>query len=321
MNVKKPPVSAGLIGRIPLFVWVLLCATLWGSAFPVIKLVFEHWEHGGHTIGFEMRSLFAGVRFAAAGLVLLVLSRQPGKELRATPWHWIAAMALTQTLGQYVFFYLGLQFANGALASLLTASGSFWWVILAPLLLRTRSTSALQWAVLLVGAAGVSLAVYAPGAGGVAPRLGAIFVLIASLFGALGMIVFQQVRLTMGARAGTGFSLLFGGLLFLLLGLREWAAFSVLFDGYVLLRTAWLAFVSAAAFALWNHLSTLYPVQVLATYRFLIPVMGVIESLILLEGERLSWGLIAGGLLVVLAMVLAPRVQPPQRAGLPIESK
>ena len=38
---------------------------------------------------------------------------------------------MAQTFGQYVLFYWGIELSSGALASLLVASGSFWWVILA----------------------------------------------------------------------------------------------------------------------------------------------------------------------------------------------
>lgn len=303
------PRPRGIFARVPLLVWVLACAGLWGSAFPVIKLVFGHWQAVGQEIDFATRSLFAGVRFATAGACLLALAKQPLVEFRRTPWRWIAALALTQTIGQYVCFYLGLSLASGALAALLVSTGSFWWVLLAPLLLKTSRTTKLQWLVLAVGAAGVSLAVYAPGVTSGNPRIGAVLILLANLFGALGIIVFQFVRKTMGARAGTGFSLFLGGVVFLILGWPAWTEAGVLFDGYVLKLTAWLAFVSAAAFSLWNHLSGLYPVQLLATFRFLIPVAGVVESLILLEGERLSWGMLIGGTLVIVAMILAPRVQ------------
>ncbi len=303
-------VSARLFAFIPLPVWVVLCAALWGSAFPVIKLVFAHWETAGQGIDFATRSLFAGVRFTLAGLFLLVLSRQPWVELRATPWKWVAAMTLTQTLGQYVFFYLGLSLSSGALAALLVSTGSFWWVILAPLFLRSRHTTPLQWLVLAIGAAGVSLAVYAPGVTDGSPRLGAVFIIAANLCGALGLIVFQFVRRTMGARAGTGFSLFLGGVVFLALGWPAVTEAGALFDSYVLVRTVWLAFVSAAAFALWNHLSTIYSVQLLGTFRFLIPVAGVAESLLLLEGERLTLAMGVGGAMVIGAMIFASKAQP-----------
>lgn len=305
-----PRQPEGIFLRVPLLVWVLLCAGLWGSAFPVIKLVFAHWAEAGQEADFATRSLFAGVRFTLAGLGLLLLSRNPVGELRATPLKWVVMLAATQTVGQYACFYLGLSLASGTLASLLTATGSFWWVLLAPVFLGTPRTTKLQWLVLVVGAMGVSWAVYAPGMEAGKPALGAFCVILAALFGALGLIVFQYLRRTMGARAGTGCSLFAGGLVFLVLGAPTWSEVPELFGLYVSACTLWLAFVSAAGFALWNHLSGLYPVQLLATFRFLIPIAGMAESFVFLEGERLSPGLLGGGALVIAAMILAPRVQP-----------
>lgn len=305
-------VKRSILERWPLLFWTLLCGMLWGSAFPAIKLVFEHWEAQGLTIDFGTRSFFSGVRFIAAGGVLLLLSRAPWAEWRATPKRWIWAMTGTQTVGQYVCFYLGLSLASGALASLLISSGSFWWMLLAPWCLGTPKPSGRQWLILLMGAVGVSLAVYAPGVETGNPRLGGLLILLASLFGALGLVCFRFVQPTMGARAGTGFSLFLGGWVLLFLGGPVIAEAGALFDGYTLALTAWLAFVSAAAFALWNQLSILYPVHLLATYRFLIPLCALVESLIFLEGERLTVPMAVGGLLVFSAMILA------QRAGRPV---
>lgn len=286
--------------------WVVVCAVLWGSAFPAIKSVFIHWESKGVTVGFDTRSLFAGVRFVIAGLALLLVAKHPLQEWRATPLKWIWFMAATQTVGQYVCFYLGLSLSSGALAALLVSGGSFWWVILAPRLLGAPELTRRQWAILGLGALGVTMAVYAPGVNQGSPRLGGLLILLAGLFGALGLFAFHKIKPTMGAKAGTGFSLLLGGLILVALGLPAIVAGQLaIFDGYVIGWTLWLAFVSAAAFSLWNHLSTLFPAPMLATYRFLIPLCGVFESLWLLDDERLTPGMIAGGGLVLLAMTLS----------------
>ena len=79
------------------------------------------------------------------------------------------------------------------------------------------------------------------------------------------------------------------------------------FDGFVISWTVWLAFVSAAAFALWNHLSTLMPAHALATFRFLIPLFGVFESLWLLDGEKPTPSMVVGGSIVLVAMTLVGR--------------
>jgi len=294
--------------RFPPWLGVVVCALLWGSAFPFIKMVYAHWAPMGVEADFSLRSLFAGLRFTLAGLALLVIARAPWAEWRATPSVWIVAMAMTQTVGQYVCFYLGLAMSSAALAALLVSSGSFWWVLLAPRLGHSAPLDRRQWWVLLAGAAGVTLAVYSPGATDGDVRLGGLLILAANLFGALGLACFQRIKSTMGSRAGTGFSLTLGGAVFLGLGGVAIARGDLAhFDAFVWGCTVWLAFVSAAAFALWNTLSTQMPAHRLATQRFLIPVCGVFESLMLLDNERLTPAMIIGGIIVILAMMAVQR--------------
>ncbi|MBC2600164.1 DMT family transporter [Puniceicoccus vermicola] len=305
--MEKSSDQPSWVTRVPLPLWVLVCAVLWGSAFPMIKLAFAHWAERGVEIDFGLRSLFAGARFFLAGGALLLLANRPGAEWRATPKRWIAAMAATQTVGQYVCFYLGLALAGGALASLLVSSGSFWWMLLAPWILKTARPTTRHWAVLAVGAVGLTLAVYSPGDAGSHPRIGAGLILAANAFGALGLISFQFVGKTMGSRAGTGWSLFLGGVVLVFLGMQAWPQALHLFDGTILAITVWLAFVSASAFALWNWLSTLFPVHLLATYRFMVPLCGMVESLLLIEGERITPLMGVGAILVVGAMIVAQR--------------
>ena len=178
-------------------------------------------------------------------------------------------------------------------------------MILAPVMLGTVWPNLRQWFILVVGAIGVALAVYAPGSGAGSPLLGAICIMLATFFGAIGIIVVSKVKATMGSRAATGFALFLGGVGLCLVAAPAWGHITLLFDGYVIIVTVWLALVSALAFAVWNHLSTQYPVPLLASCRFLIPVSGVLQSLLLLPGESAGWGLVVGGLLVIGSMLVA----------------
>lgn len=287
------------------FLPVLLCALLWGSAFPSIKSVYAHWAETGIEIDLWDRWLFAGVRFVVAGLILLLLSRNPLLEWRATPKRHLIVLSLSQTLVQYIFFYLALSLSSGSLMALMGSTGSFWWMILAPIMLGAAWPGWRQWCGLVVGALGVGLAVYAPGVGAGNPILGAGFILIATFSGAVGVVIFSKIKPTMGARAASGYGLLLGGVGLALLGFPSWGRLTVLFDSYVLWMTLWLVFVSATAFTVWNHLSTVYPVPLLASCRFLIPVSGVSLSLLFLPGESAGWGLIFGGVLVIGSMLYA----------------
>lgn len=259
---------------------------------------------------------FAGVRFALAGAGLLMVSRNLAADLRRTPWLWIAGLALTQTVLQYIFFYNAIAVSSASLAALLVATGSFWWMLWAAVFGQSPWPRRSQWIALFIGAIGVALAVYRPGAGSGNPWLGATLQLFATCSGAFAVLIFRKIQPTMSSRGATGLSLFVGGLVLMLMGAKEWSQAAAMFDGKVIVITLWLAFVSAVGFALWNATSTKYPVPLLASYRFLVPVFGVIEAQIFLSSETPGWGLIVGGIIVIASMLLAQRLSFQNEASL-----
>ncbi|MGJ8697685.1 MAG: DMT family transporter [Verrucomicrobiaceae bacterium] len=288
----------------------LICALLWGSAFPVIKNVYAHWESQSLERSLPLIFLFAGIRFSISGLGLLLFGKNTAAELRRTPWKLLVSFALTQTFVQYVFFYQAVAASSASLAALLVATGSFWWMLLSPLIRKTPWPTAMQWLGLLIGGTGVSLAVYAPGAGAGNPLLGALFMLTATASGAIAILLFHRLKPTISSINATGISLFAGGLSLTAVGFQAFGSVEEMLTGPVLGSTIWLAFVSAAAFSIWNHLSTVFPVTLLASYRFLIPICGVIEALLFIPGESAGWGLLLGSVLVILSMIWAQRSRP-----------
>jgi drug/metabolite transporter (DMT)-like permease len=124
------------------------------------------------------------------------------------------------------------------------------------------------------------------------------------------LVQFGALQKTIGARAATGFSLFGGGLGLLLAGAPSFSKAALLMPPAAIGKTVWLAFVSAAAFAQWNHLSTRHPVPLLAGYRFLIPLMATIESMIFL-GERPGWRFAAGGVLFLGSLIASQHLSRP----------
>ena len=288
---------------------VLICSLLWGSAFPAIKHVYGIWEMDS----IAARFLFAGVRFTIGGLLVLVFIRQPPpwQRLRRANCRLLILFALFQTVGQYLFFYLALSISSGILGSLLVSAGSFWWVLLAPVFLKSPPPTFWHYIILSMCAAGICMAVYAPGAGAGNPLLGGALFLCSSLSGTLGIIVLQPLSKSIDVTTATGFSLCAGGLMLSLLGLPAIDEAGAFTDPRIAGTTLYLAFVSAAAFTLWNGLTRLYPVNILAGYRFLIPLCGVIQSSLFIQAESPGVGIYLGGTIVILGIFVLSRLPSP----------
>ena len=116
---------------------VLLCALLWGSAFPGIKGIYADWAANGIDATFAHRMLIAGIRFAVAGCVLLLTAKRPLKDWQQTPKRSLLGFVLLQTSVQYLLFYTALAVSSATLGSILTATGSLWWVMLTDFAVRS----------------------------------------------------------------------------------------------------------------------------------------------------------------------------------------
>ena len=86
-------------------------------------------------------------------------------------------------------------------------------------------------------------------------------------------------------------------------GAAGWPGLLELFSTKVIWLTVYLAFVSALGFGLWNHLTSLFPVNLLAGYRFLVPICAVVESSLLVSGESPGIGIAVGGVMVIVALI------------------
>ncbi len=288
------------------YLQVLVCSALWGSAFPVIKLSYESLA----IEGFGERMVFAGLRFMLAGLLIVPFCRgSVFRTLRAAPVGLLLWVILGQTVLQYVFFYYALSVSSGTLGALLVGGGSFWWMLLAPVFLKTPLPSAKQWGLIAACSVGIGIAVYAPGAGSGQVGLGAAAFLLASLSGAMGAIGLKKMSAHHGSRTITSISLFVGGFALLLLGLGGWDGFWRDLGSGAIWVLLYLAFLSATAFTLWNRLIEQYSVNVLSAYRFLIPLCGVLESALFVQSESIGLGIVLGGVLILGSLYAMSRLE------------
>ena len=288
---------------------VLLCALLWGSAFPLIKTVYGDWE----SVTLSLCLFFAGIRFSVAGAGLLMFCSGAGKRLRGANLPLLGLLALTQTCLQYCGFYAGMIYSSGVLGALLVGCGSFWWILLAPTILKTAPPRIGEWLALSISTLGIVVAVYAPGAGSGNVWLGALCFLTASFFGALALIIMRPLSATLDAKTATGASLLLGGLVLMAMGIQSAETFWAGMTFKIGIITAALAAVSAVSFTIWNRLAHTHSVNVLASYRFLIPLSGAIQSCLFIRGEAPGLGIWIGGALILGSLVSLNR--PRQKKG------
>lgn len=290
---------------------------MWGSAFPGVKYLYRTTSN---ELGIETTLwvclLLAGMRFTIGGGMLMLVTPGVFREAKRAPIKPLIAFGLLQTYLQYLLFYTSMTVASGTLGAMLTVSGNFFWVILAPMLLGSPWPRPIQWLMLVLGAAGVIWAVAAPGAEAGNPVLGAALFLGASFCGSLALIVVQSLKEHISMRAATGLSLFGGGVALLLSAAPAWHHLPTLFaHPGIIAVTIYMAFVSASAFSLWNWLTTKFPVNLLAAYRFFIPVSGVTLSTLFIPGETPGAGIIGGGILVLLAVAGLQRYQVRPVAG------
>ena len=297
----------------------VLCCLLWGSAFPAVKAGYALLHVAKTDMATQM--LFAGWRFLGAGLILLVLAVL-GRRSIAVPRERIASvmgLGFVQTTLQYVFFYIGLAHASGVKSSIMNGTGAFFSVILAHFLYANDRLTVRKAAGCLLGFAGV-LVVNLGGQGRAKgldfefTLLGEGFVVIAAFVLAAASIWGKALSQKLDPMVMTGWQLAIGGAGLLAIGEIGGGHLGG-FDIRSLALLAYMAGLSAAAFALWSLLMKHNPVGMLAVFNFLIPVFGVLLSGLFLHEPVLAWknavalALVCGGIWLVTRRPAAKAVQ------------
>lgn len=284
----------------------ILCALGWSLAYPFIKLGYGELQIDSADLGSKI--LFAGIRFFAAGLLVLAFSAVQKRKLAVTRKEvpWLTLFALVNTALHYLFSYIGLSYIPSARSTILDSMGSFFLIILSGLFLEDDTFSVKKIAGCLLGFCGILTISITPGGGlfsGIS-FLGDGMILLNACCAAGGGILTRFISKKMDMMTATGYGMSAGGLMFLLVGLmvgvrQPW---NLSLWGVTILFV--LVLISAVCFGIYNMLLANHPISKVAIYNSLIPVFGVMFSSLLLR-EPFSWqyilaaGLTAAGVYVV----------------------
>jgi drug/metabolite transporter (DMT)-like permease len=297
-------------------VFALTAAIAWGWAFPLIKVGFSAFGITPDMTGSKM--LFAGIRFAAAGLIVLSVARSSGRSFRTSrfiDWRFILAFALMNTTLHYFFFYVGMSHSEGSRAAILNSLSTFLVVLLACACFKSDKLTTRKILGCAIGFSGI-LALNLGGADSgnsnvqlVAGEqsssiwLGDGMIILNAICGAGANLMTRGLSRRVDVFVGTGYSLTIGGLLLIIPGLVFGGTLpQVNVLGIVCLLL--LIAISAIGFTLYNKLLSCNPVGKVAIYNSLIPIVGAVTSCLCL-GETfhpkyaLAGGLAALGIYII----------------------
>ena len=277
------------------------------AAFAVIYLV---WGSTFLGVRLGVRALppflFGGARFLLAGSLLALVALLLRERFPRTPGEWrpILLMSVVMiALGNGMTTY-ALQYVPSNETALLAASSALWIAALGALGPRGHALTGRGLLGLLLGFAGVALIVW-PHGSLPSGRFGwQSLVLLGSLAGAVGTIIYRDAVLSVGPTAFNALMMLLGGLWLLVLGRTTGESDRWQWDPGGLAALVYLAlFGSAVAYSAYTWLLKRVPADRVATYAYVNPAVAAVLGWAVL-GEALTSTQVAGMLVVLLGVAL-----------------
>ena len=269
-------------------VFALTAAIAWGWAFPLIKIGFNAFGITTDMTGSKM--LFAGIRFAAAGLIVLSVARGSGRSFKMDikkDWWFFLAFALMNTTLHYFFFYVGMSHSEGSRAAILNSLSTFLVVLLACACFKSDKLTSRKILGCAVGFSGILALNLGGTESGQFTWLGDGMIILNALCSAFAALMTRGVAKRIDVFVGTGLSLGIGGALLVIPGLLMGGTLphtTLLGLLYLLM----LIGISTIGFTLYNKLLTCNPVGKIAIWNSLIPVVGAVTSCLCLN-EEFKW--------------------------------
>ncbi|HAK43992.1 MAG TPA: EamA family transporter [Clostridium sp.] len=285
----------------------LLCTLLWGSAYPSIKIGYSLFSIGENDIFGKL--LFAGNRFALAGILVILLTWIIQKKFplpKRQALGPIALLGFIQTTLEYLFFYIGLSHTTGVKGSILNATATFIAVILAHFVYSDDKLNTQKVLGCIIGFMGIVIINLGGEFGSGFSFTGEGFIILAAASFAIGSLISKEAAKREDSMIVTGWQLLFGGILLVIIGVLGGAKFSIPSTEAMLLLF-YLAILSSVAFTLWTMLLKHNNVGKVSIYNFLTPIFGAFLSAIFLKESIWHWKNLLALVLVCIGIYIVNR--------------
>lgn len=264
------------------FLAILAC-WLWSTAFVGVKIGLSY-----HT-----PLQFAGIRFFIAGVLIFLYFGKPGRyftQLKAN-LKFILQLSLVQTVIQYSLFYSGLNLVPGSLAAMIIGSQPLFIALVAHFTFHNDKMTPLKTGSILIGVAGIAVITIGRSQvemKGALEWLGIGLLLINNVVAGTTNVMVAKYSKGISPAVLSSTSLMIGGFVLSLISVPIEGIHLGPFPPKYWYALAWLSFLSAAAFTIWNTILKRPGVKVslLNVWKFLIPVSGAALSWILIADEK-----------------------------------
>src|SRR6266550_2730387 len=271
---------------------------IWGSTYLGIAVA-------GETIP----PLFAAsTRFITAGALMAGVVRLRGGSLRVSRRALVSCVLIGALLpGANAVLFVAERNVPTGLASLIIASVPLWIVVL-----RLVGRERLPWPALAgVGIGFAGVAVLAHPSGG-ATAWGIALCVISALMWSTGTVLSARLTMPVDPFAATAYEMLAGGLLMLPISLftvHHFSPSSSSILGWIYLVT----FGSIVGYTAYVWLLASAPLGLVSTYAYVNPIVAIMLG-VLFRGESVTWRLLIGAAIVVVAVAAVVRREPPVTA-------
>jgi drug/metabolite transporter (DMT)-like permease len=282
-----------LAGRVWTALWAVY--VIWGSTYLFIAIAVE-------TIP---PLTAASTRFLAAGALLAAIVVRRGGSMRVTRRELVSCVLIGCLLpgGNAVLFFAEERVPTG-LASLLIAS-----IPLLVVLLRLWGRERLTPKTLVgvaIGFAGVAVLLRPSGG---ATWTGVLLCMLSALMWSVGSVAGARLPLPRNSFAATSWEMLAGGLLMLPWGIVDAGGMSPSAGSML----AWLYLVtmgSVVGYSAYTWLLAHAPLSTTSTYAYVNPIIAILLG-VLFRGEHLTLQILVGAAIVVVAVAVVVRQEPP----------
>lgn len=287
-------------------VFALTAATLWGWAYPILKLGFIEFGITADMTGSKI--IFAGLRFGFAGIIVMLIARINGKSFKPQKpvnWLYVLLFALVNTTLHYAFFYIGMSHSEGSRAAILNAAGTFILVILACLFFESDKMTGKKILGCAIGISGIILLNVGGSKSSAFSMSGDGMILLNTLCAAFAGLLTRGLNKRIDILVGTGCSLAIGGGILIIIGLIAGGSIPTVTPAGIIYLCL-LICISSIGFSLYNKLISCNPIGKIAIYNSLIPIVGAITSCLCLS-EPFRWTYLTAAFLAATGVYIINR--------------